>query len=228
VSGPNKRLERTRHKRACLVSCVVEPLKRNVGWLLHLNSSGMTMKSHKLMGACLAVMLFSVIAACLVNNTTAMAPFQNSSVAEVDVKTARTLDCRKANDYSFVVVQNPKRKKDSDPVIPEDLNIVVGDEIISKIELPKESEVKNFSLNSIQKNKAGFQIKVDWGDGRYHYEVQFKFRCEENNFYLYQVTKESFSTRNPDSGNFLDKKETKETKIEPSLPIEKFVMISYL
>jgi len=128
----------------------------------------MSIKSHKFMGACLAVMLVSVTAACSVNNTTAMAPFQNSSIAEVDVKTATTLDCRKANDYSFVVVQNPRRKKDSDPMIPEDLNIVVGNEIISKIELPKESEVKNFSLNSIQKNKAGFQLKVDWGGGRYH------------------------------------------------------------
>jgi len=179
------------------------------------------------MGACVAVMLFRLIAACSATNTTAMASFQYSSVA-VDVKTARALDCRKANDYSFVVVQNPKRKKDSDSVIPTDLNIVGGDEIISKIELPKESEVKNFSLNSIQKNKAGFQIKVDWGGGLSHYEVQFKFRCEENNFYLYQVTKESFFTTKPDSGNFLDKRETKETKIAPSLPIEKFLMIKYL
>jgi hypothetical protein len=30
---PNKRLERTRLERASLVSCVGEPLKRNVSWL---------------------------------------------------------------------------------------------------------------------------------------------------------------------------------------------------
>jgi hypothetical protein len=30
---PNKRLERTRHERAPLVSCVGEPLKRSVGLL---------------------------------------------------------------------------------------------------------------------------------------------------------------------------------------------------
>src|SRR5260370_37060974 len=29
---PNNRLERTRHERASLVSCVGEPLKRSVGW----------------------------------------------------------------------------------------------------------------------------------------------------------------------------------------------------
>jgi len=184
------------------------------------------MKSRKFIGACAAVMIFRLIAACSANNTTATV--QNSSGAEVDLKSAKTFDCRKANEYSFLVVQNPKRKRDSDPVIPEDLNIVVGDEIISSIELPKESEVKNFSLNSIQKNKTGFQIKVDWGGGLDHYSLQFTFRCEENNFYLYKVMKESFSTTNRDSGNFLDKKETKETKIEPRLPIEKFVMMNYL
>lgn len=40
-------------------------------------------------------------------------------------------------------------------MIPKDLNMVVGDETISKIELPKESEVKNFSLNSVVKNEVG-------------------------------------------------------------------------
>ena len=35
-------------------------------------------------------------------------------------------------------------KKDSDPVIPKDLEIVVGDAVISKIEFRKESAAKNF------------------------------------------------------------------------------------
>jgi len=188
----------------------------------------MSMKSHKFIRVCVLVLLFRLTAPCSANNTAALATFQNSSGAEVDLKTAKTLNCLKANDYSFLVVQNPQRKKDSDPVIPEDLNIVVADEVIAKIELPKESEARNFSLNSTQKNKTGFQIKVDWGGGLHHYKLQFSFRCEENNFYLYKVRKESFSTTNPDSGNFLDKRETKETKIEPRLPIEKFVMMNYL
>jgi hypothetical protein len=71
-------------------------------------------------------------------------------------------------------------------------------------------------------------MRVDWGGGVYHYEIQFNFRCKKNNFYLYEVTKKSFSTTNPDSGNFLDKKESKVTTIEPNLPIEKFVMTDYL
>lgn len=185
------------------------------------------MKSHTFIGACFAVMLFLLMIACSANNTATT--FQNSSVTKVvDEKTARTLDCRNSNDYRFVVVENPNRKKDSDAVIPKDLNIVVGDEVISKIELPKESEVKNFSLNSVEKTETGFEIKAEWGGGLYHYKIHFNFRCKENKFCLYEVRKESFSTTNPDSGNFLDKKESKVTEIEPNLPIEKFVMTEYL
>ena len=54
------------------------------------------------------------------------------------------------------------------------------------------------------------------------------FRCKKNSFYLYRVKKVSFSTTNPDSGNFLNKKESKVTKIKPNLLIEKFVMADYL
>jgi len=187
----------------------------------------MLMKSHKFDGACFAVMLFLLTVACSANKTGTT--FQNPSVTKVvDEKTARTLDCRNANEYRLVVVENPNRKKDSDPVVPRDLNIVVGDEVISKIELPRESEAKNFSLNAAEKTETGFETKVEWGGGLYHYEIQFNFRCKENNFYLYEVKKVSFSTTNPDSGNFLDKQESKVTKIEPNLPIEKFVMTQYL
>jgi hypothetical protein len=188
------------------------------------------MKPHKVVGACFAVMSSLLIAACSANDTATTAAVQNAPVTKVvDEKTARTLDCRNAIGYSFVVVENPNRKNDSDPLIPKDLNIVVGDEVISRIELPKvDSEVKNFSLNSVERIETGFEMKVEWGGGLYHYEIQFDFRCKGNNFYLYRVKKESFSTTNPDSGNYLDKRETKETKIEPNLPIEKFAMKDYL
>ena len=187
---------------------------------------GMLMKSHSFTGA---VMLFVLIAACSANNSASMTTFQNASATKVvDYKTVKTFDCRNANEYRFVVVENPNRKKDSDSGVPEDLNIVLGDEAIAKIELPKESEAKNFSFNSVEKTKAGFEIKVDWGSGLHHYEIQFNFRCKVNNFYLYKVKKDSFSTTNPDSGNFLDKKETRVTKINPNLPIERFVMTEYL
>nr|ART40723.1 L316 [uncultured bacterium] len=156
--------------------------------------------------------------------------FQNASVDKlVAEQAAGILDCPNANQYSFVVVKNPNGKSDSDPLIPEDVHIIVGDDVISKIELPRvDSQLKNFSLNSIEKTKAGFEMKVDWGGGLFHYEIQFNFKCQKNHFYLYEVKKQSFSTSNPDSGNFLDKKESKVIKIKPYLPIEKFVMTDYL
>jgi hypothetical protein len=187
------------------------------------------MKSHKFLGASFAVMLFLLVAVFSANIMTTMATFQNTSARKVVAKKpSRTLDCRNPNGYSFVVVPNPNRKNDSEPVMPEDLNIVVGDEVVSTIELPKESEVKNFSLNSKEKTRAGFELKVDWGGSLDHYEIQFDFRCKSNNFYLYKVKKVSFSTTNPHSGNFWDKKKTRVTKIEPNRPIKKFVMGDYL
>ena len=184
------------------------------------------MKSYKFVATYFAVTLFLLTVACSANKTGTL---QNPSVTKVvDEKTARTLDCHNANEYSLVVVENPNRKKDPDPDNPKDLNVVVGDEVISKIELPSESEAKNFSLNAVEKTETGFEIIVEWGSGLYHYEIQFNFRCKEANFYLYEVKKVSFSTTNPASGNFLDKKESKVMEIEPNLPIEKFVMTQYL
>lgn len=189
----------------------------------------MLMKSHKFVIACFAVMLFLTTVACSANNSATRATAQNASATKaVDEKPARTFDCRNASQYGFVEVENPNRKRDSDPVIPKDLNIVVGDEVISKIELPMESEVKNFSLNSIEKNNAGFEIQVNWGGALDHFEILFNFKCKENNFYLDEIRKESLSTTNPNSGNFLNKKDSKTTKIEPNLPIQRFVMLDFL
>jgi hypothetical protein len=108
-----------------------------------------------------------------------------------------------------------------------DCRQTTGDDLLAKIELPKEGEAKNFSLNSVEKTKAGFVMKVDWGSGIDHYEIHFNFRCRANHFYLYRVKKISFSTTNRDSGNFLDKEKIKVTRIR-NLPIEKFVMTRYL
>ena len=179
--------------------------------------------------------LFS--AACSATNSATITNFQNQNVpinnenTETTVsntRSSKTLDCGNPNEYSLVMVENPNRKN-NEPLMPKDLNIVIGKEVIANVELPiPDSEAKNFSLNSIEKTKAGFEIKVEWGGGLYHYEIEFNFRCKENNFYLYRVKNENFSTTNPDSGNYWNKKKTKVTKIEPNLPIEKFVMLDYL
>jgi hypothetical protein len=169
-----------------------------------------------------------LIVACTPNDRPAIS--QNAVSSNViNEKAVRTVDCNKPDEYSFKVVDNLNRKGEGEPLTPKDLNIVIGEETIAAIELPiPDSEAKNFSLNAIEKTKRGFEIRVEWGGGLYHYEIQFNFRCKENNFFLYKVKNENFSTTNPNSGNFWDKKETKITNIEPNLPIKKFAMLDYL
>jgi hypothetical protein len=163
----------------------------------------MSMKSHKLAGASLAVTLFLLIAG-----------FQNAAAKVVDEKNSSGFHCRKLAEYKLVVVE-------------DDLNIVVGDKVISRLALLRgDRDAKNLSLNSIEKTKVGFEIKVDWGSGVNHYEIEFDFRCRKNGFYLYRVKKISYWTSNRDSGIFLDRKKVKITK--PNLPLEKVVMTAYL
>src|SRR5262249_21634369 len=97
-----------------------------------------------------------------------------------------------------------------------DCRMATGDDVLARIDLPKEGEVKKLSLNSIQKTKAGFRIDTDWGGSMYHYEVQFDFRCRRNRFYLYRVKHISMLTKHPERG-FGDTTVIKITK--PHLPI---------
>jgi len=154
-----------------------------------------------------------------VNNETSKTTFSNT-------RNLRTLDCGNPNVYSFVVIENPNRKNEAEPLMPKDLNIVIGEETVAKIELPiPDSEAKNFSLNSVEKTKQGFEMKVDWGGWQWHYYLQYYFKCKDGNFFLYKMKKESIEGKDPgDLKNWIKK----ETKIEPNVPIEKFVMTDYL
>jgi hypothetical protein len=58
-------------------------------------------------------------------------------------------------------------------MIPKDVNVVVGDKVVAKIELPTSMEVKNFSLKSAEKTKDGFKIEVDWGSRESHYYLEY-------------------------------------------------------
>lgn len=140
-------------------------------------------------------------------------------------ETLKNLNCNNQSAYNLVEAEN---YLEEEYITARDLNVVVGNEVIVKIELPTGFEAKNFSLNSTNKTQSGFQMNTEWGGGNFHYEIQFDFRCKENNFYLYKVRKDSFSTSKPGSRNYWDVKETKVTKIEPNLPIEKFVITELL
>src|SRR5712671_4757914 len=115
------------------------------------------MRPNKFIAAWFWVWLWLSIVACSVNSSATIATSQNTAVASLDDKRiTRAFDCKKPSEYRLIVVANPKRKADTDPVIPEDLNIVVGDKVIATIEFPKESQVNNFSLDSVEKTKVGF------------------------------------------------------------------------
>lgn len=168
------------------------------------------MKSHKLTSVAVILLFLT----CTANNSATMV--------------ARTVDCRKPNEYRIDVVPNPKRMLATDPSVPQDVNIVVGDEVVATVQLPTSAEAKNFSLTSAKKTKTGFRIVVDWGSGVDHYEIQFNFRCRARNFYLYEVRQHYFSTTDRNSGNFLDKKQTKVIRIHPNLPVGKVIVKDYL
>lgn len=150
-----------------------------------------------------------------------------NSEAEISNTHVSNLDCARPEKYRLEVVESQKPQNDAGRITPQKLNVVIGHEAVATIELPN-AVAKNFSLSSAEKTKAGFELRVEWGGGLYHYEIQFNFICRNNNFYLDKVKNDNFSTSNPESRNLWDKKETKERQIEPPLSIEKFAMVDYL
>jgi hypothetical protein len=210
-------------------------------------------KSGKFLRVCFAALLLSIAVSCSANNSAQTTNLQienaaiynaavynrnsnasdrnapvnqeNSKTAVAKNESSKTLDCNDPNGYSLVVVEDKSRNIEETVTVPEALNIVVDDEIKAAIKIPTGSEAKNFSLNSAEKTKEGFEIKADWGGWEYHYYLQYYFKCKDGNFFLYKVKMKSIEGKDPgDLGNW----EKKETKIEPNLPIEKFSFFDYL
>ena len=105
----------------------------------------MLTKSQKFIAVSFGALLCFFFAACSTPNSAMINVPQNQNLAVnnentktlvSNTKSSGTLDCGKPNEYSFVVVENPNRKNAADPVMPKDLNIVIGKEIVAKIELP--------------------------------------------------------------------------------------------
>lgn len=51
-------------------------------------------------------------------------------------KRPKTVETVNPNSYNLVVVENPNRKNSSSQNVPKDLNVVVGDKVIARIQLP--------------------------------------------------------------------------------------------
>jgi hypothetical protein len=165
-----------------------------------------------------------------VSNQTPDVPNKNSQVSPpsaVEYRTSKELDCNDPKGYRLEMVDNPSR---ADPehegdFIPKDVNIIVDNSIVGKIEVPTGWVVKNFSLNSMDKTRDGFVIGADWGGWQNHYELKYYFVCKDRNFFFYALKVNRINGKDPgDLSNW----EKKEIKIEPNIPIEKFSILDYL
>lgn len=146
---------------------------------------------------------------------------ENQGANTVKNSNSNTLDCNNPDSYSLEIVEDSSRNINETVTTPKMLKIAVGDDIKSAIKIPTGSEVKNFSVNSVEKNKDGFEITADWGGGNYFYEVKYSFLCNESNFYFNKFATDTFVEN-------MDEPKKKEIQIKPPLPIEKFSILKYL
>lgn len=91
-----------------------------------------------------------------------------------------SIDCRNPDSYKFIVVENPARKTNEEQLTPKDLNILIGEEVTARIELPvPDWEVKNFSLNSVEKKTAGFEVRLIGAEGNTIMKLNFLSGAKE-------------------------------------------------
>lgn len=168
--------------------------------------------------------------ATIVNNKTANSSGNtvvnnNNQVSNVvKVSPSKNFDCNDLKDYTLEIVDNPNRQTE-ESATPRDANILANGEIIATLNLPNSGEVKNYSVEKVEKTKEGFKLLADWGGWNNHYNLQYYFKCESQNFYLYKMHIESIGNKDPGDPNNWKKKET---KIEPNISIDKFSIPDYL
>lgn len=92
---------------------------------------------------------------------------------------------------------------------------------VASIPLPiPDQEVKNFSVTKIAETKNGFEIAVNWGGGKYIYDVVFYFTFRDKQFYIDEIKTGKYGA---------DTEVTWTTKkISPAIPIGEVEIISYL
>jgi hypothetical protein len=136
----------------------------------------------------------------------------------------KNFDCNSLKNYTLEIIENLNRQTDEN-VTPKDASILADGETIATLNLPNSGEVKNYSVEKVEKTKEGFKLLADWGGWNNHYNLQYYFRCENQNFYLYKMHIESIGNKDPGDPNNWKKKET---KIEPNVSIDKFSIPDYL
>ncbi|RAJ02348.1 hypothetical protein LX64_03360 [Chitinophaga skermanii] len=94
--------------------------------------------------------------------------------------------------------------------------------VVASISLPvPDEEVKNFSVHKVGERANSFFIGIDWGGGNYYYEREFNFAFDGKQFVLTSVKMISYVF---DTG----KTSTRNKKITPPIPVNKFVMMPFI
>lgn len=131
--------------------------------------------------------------------------------------------CESNTKYSFVQVE--REGHEGDPV--KEMQVMDGNHVFASFQLPY-NDVKNLEILSTKNTANGFELRVAWGGGLYHYEYTFEITCIKNELVLYNVKTDHFSTTDPESGNYWDKKVTRNIEVNPNVPIRNFVLKDYL
>ncbi|MFZ6663661.1 hypothetical protein [Peijinzhouia sedimentorum] len=104
------------------------------------------------------------------------------------------------------------------------IRIVRKTKIIGELSLPiPDVEVKNFSVDKIERTEEGFVLTVNWGGGKTFYKQSFYFELNdaEKTFYLESIIKTSFSL---EFENDISSKE----KINPHLKINEIDLLTFI
>lgn len=101
------------------------------------------------------------------------------------------------------------------------LKLFKNDTIFSTVILPKaDDDVKNFSLEKMQKTIQGFDIYLNWGGGNYLYKRILRYKFYKGDYYLFTVVQYDF---------VLESDKTKKTKnrIKPRIKFNEVDIISF-
>jgi hypothetical protein len=131
--------------------------------------------------------------------------------------------CDRNTNYSFAQVESESRGQNT----TTEMRVLDGNQVMASFELPF-YDVKNLEVISTENTPGGFRLKVAWGGSLHRYEHTFEFACSENELVLQNVKTDQFSTTDAASGNYLDKKVTRNIKVDPNVPIGNFVLKDYL
>jgi|GEM_PF-5996076 len=133
-------------------------------------------------------------------------------------------DCADVDSYNLEFVDNKNQESDATST-QKFIKVVMKETVISKIDVPSSSEVKNFLVRSVEKEKGGFVIVSDWGGWENHYYLQYHFQCKETKFFFVRLKVRRITGKDPgDPNNW----EEFTKNLQPTIPIDKFSILDYL